>query len=60
MSFEPPSSSETMWSISIDRPYKRGCIPYSRSTAYFSDCGTLRIVPVRNEEAQMTAVVRRE
>jgi hypothetical protein len=33
-------------------------MPYSRSTANFSDSGTLRIVPVRNVDEQMTAVVR--
>ena len=33
-------------------------MPYSRSTSNFSDCGTLRIVLVRNLGEQMTAAVR--
>src|SRR5438270_930335 len=57
MSLEPPSSSATMWSISSVRPYSLGVIPYSFSTANFSDCGTLRTPPVRNVREQMTALV---
>jgi hypothetical protein len=33
-------------------------MPYSRSTANFTDSGTSRIVAVRNVDEQMTAVVR--
>ena len=57
MSFEPPSSSETMWSISIERPYDPAASPYSRSTACFSDCGTRRTALVLKLDEQMTGFV---
>jgi hypothetical protein len=36
-----------MWSISIERAYRRDAMPYSRSTSYFSVCGTFRTELVR-------------
>jgi hypothetical protein len=54
MLFDPPSSSDTMWSISSVEPYGLAASPYSISTWCFSDSGTLRIVPVWKLAEQMT------
>jgi hypothetical protein len=46
-----------MWSISSAEPYDFCAIPYSASTAYFLDCGTLRIALVWKLAEQMTGFV---
>ena len=57
MSFEPPSSSETMWSISEADLWETGASPYACSIACFSDSGTSRIELVWKLDEHNTAVV---
>ena len=60
MSFEPPSSSEMMWSISSGRAIGSLGHPVLVLDGVLLDRGTLRMVLVRKPELQRTARVSPE